>query len=208
MTTVDYDYLVKTVVVGDSGVGKSCLLKRFADNEFDDSYVSTIGVDFAIKTIDMQGKVAKLQLWDTAGQERFQGITTSYYRGAHAIMVVCDVTELSSLWHVDKWMKEIRTYAGDDTPVVLVGNKTDLKAKRVVSEEMMLKKAGEYDLPYVETSAKNAVNVEKCFRTLVEEYISRPGQFISTKPSNSPSSGINIETSSSSSSLFSCCTIQ
>merc|ERR1711898_6342 len=100
----EYDYLFKLLLIGDSGVGKSCLLLRFADDTYSESYISTIGVDFKIRTIEHDGKRIKLQIWDTAGQERFRTITSSYYRGAHGIIVVYDVTELDTFHAVERWM--------------------------------------------------------------------------------------------------------
>merc|ERR1712164_51540 len=119
----EYDYLFKLLLIGDSGVGKSCLLLRFADDTYSESYISTIGVDFKIRTIEHDGKTIKLQIWDTAGQERFRTITSSYYRGAHGIIVVYDVTDQDSFDNVARWITEIERFAGQDVNKMMVGNK-------------------------------------------------------------------------------------
>ena len=126
------DYLFKLLLIGDSGVGKSCLLLRFADDTYTESYISTIGVDFKIRTIELDKKTIKLQIWDTAGQERFRTITSSYYRGAHGIIVVYDCTDQDSFNNVKQWLEEIDRYACDNVNKLLVGNKCDLTAKKVV----------------------------------------------------------------------------
>ena len=128
----EYDYLFKLLLIGDSGVGKSCLLLRFADDTYTESYISTIGVDFKIRTIELDGKTIKLQIWDTAGQERFRTITSSYYRGAHGIIVVFDVTDQESFNNVKQWLHEIDRYASADVKKLLVGNKCDLTTKKQV----------------------------------------------------------------------------
>ncbi|CAN6580549.1 unnamed protein product [Malus baccata var. baccata] len=133
--TPEYDYLFKLLLIGDSGVGKSCLLLRFADDSYLDSYISTIGVDFKIRTVEQDGKTIKLQIWDTAGQERFRTITSSYYRGAHGIIVVYDVTDQESFNNVKQWLNEIDRYASENVNKLLVGNKCDLTANKVVSYE-------------------------------------------------------------------------
>jgi len=122
----EYDYLFKLLLIGDSGVGKSCMLLRFADDTYTESYISTIGVDFKIRTISLDGKTIKLQIWDTAGQERFRTISSTYYRGAHGIIVVYDITNHESFANVKRWLTEIDKYARENVNKLLVGNKSDL----------------------------------------------------------------------------------
>ncbi|XP_035495559.1 ras-related protein Rab-35b isoform X2 [Scophthalmus maximus] len=109
----DYDYLFKLLIIGDSGVGKSSLLLRFADNTFSGSYITTIGVDFKIRTVEINGEKVKLQIWDTAGQERFRTITSTYYRGTHGVIVVYDVTSAESFVNVKRWLHEINQNCDD-----------------------------------------------------------------------------------------------
>jgi len=172
----DYDYLLKIVMIGDSGVGKSCLLKRFSTNEFNDTYISTIGVDFEIQTLDIDGKIVKLQIWDTAGQERFHNITTSYYRGAHCIMLVYDVTNSDSFRNLNRWMGQIKNYASKGTQFLIVGNKADLQGSptrvdfddacdyaKLTSEEV------DKDVDVIETSAKSGYQVNQAFSKLARQ---------------------------------------
>ncbi|KAJ8444340.1 hypothetical protein Cgig2_019898 [Carnegiea gigantea] len=144
------DYLFKLLLIGDSGVGKSCLLLRFAK----------------IRTVEQDGKTIKLQIWDTAGQERFRTITSSYYRGAHGIIVVYDTTDQDSFNNVKQWLNEIDRYASDNVNKLLVGNKCDLTANRAVSYETAKAFADEIGIPFMETSAKNATNVEQAFMAM------------------------------------------
>jgi len=174
------------VLVGDSGVGKSCLLKRFASKEWDPQYISTIGVDFEILNLTVHNKNVRLQIWDTAGQERFQNITTSYYRGAHAIMVVYDVTSEDSFNSVRKWLSAVETYCTSNVSVMLVGNKSDLTDDRQVqwdtaqqfAESLQLLSSSSNQLrdkakgiPILETSAKANVNVTEAFTNLAENAV-------------------------------------
>jgi len=169
----EYDYLFKLLLIGDSGVGKSCLLLRFADDTYTDSYISTIGVDFKIRTVELEGKTVKLQIWDTAGQERFRTITSSYYRGAHGIIVVYDVTDAESFQNVKTWLNEIDRYANENVNKLLVGNKSDLTEKKVVDYQTAKAFADEIGVPFLETSAKNATNVENAFMTMAAEIKTR-----------------------------------
>jgi Ras-related protein Rab-1A len=172
----EYDYLFKLLLIGDSGVGKSCLLLRFADNTYTDSYISTIGVDFKIRTLEIDGKTVKLQIWDTAGQERFRTITSSYYRGAHGIIVVYDVTDKVSFNNVKQWLGEIDRYACQSVNKLLVGNKADLVEKKVVDYNEAKEFAEGLQISFLETSAKSAQNVEEAFMTMtrqIKERVSR-----------------------------------
>jgi len=169
----EYDYLFKLLLIGDSGVGKSCLLLRFADDTYTESYISTIGVDFKIRTIELNGKTIKLQIWDTAGQERFRTITSSYYRGAHGIIVVYDITDQVSFNNVKQWLQEIDRYACENVNKLLVGNKSDLTNKRVVDHNTAKEFADSLGIPFLETSAKNATNVEQAFMTMAGEIKNR-----------------------------------
>jgi len=177
MSTInpEYDYLFKLLLIGDSGVGKSCLLLRFADDTYTESYISTIGVDFKIRTIELEGKTIKLQIWDTAGQERFRTITSSYYRGAHGIIVVYDVTDQESFNNVKQWLQEIERYACESVNKLLVGNKSDLTTKKVVDWTTAKEYADSLAIPFLETSAKNATNVEQAFMTMAAEIKNRVG---------------------------------
>lgn len=167
----DYDHLFKLVLIGDSGVGKSCLLLRFADNAFTESYISTIGVDFRFRTVKVDKNTVKLQIWDTAGQERFRTITSAYYRGADGIIMVYDVTNQESFNHVADWLTEVNRYASEGTCKLLVGNKSDRTDSRVVSTEDAQAYAENLNIPFLETSAKNADNVEQAFLTMAQELI-------------------------------------
>lgn len=159
----DYDYLFKLLLIGDSGVGKSCLLLRFAENAYSQDYVSTIGVDFKIRTIELDGKTIKLQIWDTAGQERFKTITSSYYRGAHGIIIVYDVTDQESFNNVNQWLQEIDRYATSSVQKLLVGNKSDLTDKKVVDFVTAKEFADARGIQLLETSAAESTNVEQAF---------------------------------------------
>ncbi|KAI4168663.1 MAG: hypothetical protein LQ343_006244 [Gyalolechia ehrenbergii] len=171
----EYDYLFKLLLIGDSGVGKSCLLLRFADDTYTESYISTIGVDFKIRTIELDGKTVKLQIWDTAGQERFRTITSSYYRGAHGICVVYDVTDMDSFNNVKQWLQEIDRYATEGVNKLLVGNKSDMSDKKVVEYTVAKEFADSLGIPFLETSAKNASNVEQAFLTMARQIKERMG---------------------------------
>lgn len=164
-----FDILLKILLIGDMGVGKSCLLLRYSDDIFNAAHVSTIGVDFKIRTVVKDEKVIKLQIWDTAGQERFRTITQSYYKGAHGVIVVYDVTKRDSFSNLSTWFADVRESSEPDVCCLIVGNKCDLEKQRQVTREMGENFASEHGFPFVETSAKNAVNVETAFAQMVDE---------------------------------------
>uniref|UniRef100_A0A3Q3DBM0 RAB1A, member RAS oncogene family a n=1 Tax=Hippocampus comes TaxID=109280 RepID=A0A3Q3DBM0_HIPCM len=145
------------------------------DDTYTESYISTIGVDFKIRTIELDGKTIKLQIWDTAGQERFRTITSSYYRGAHGIIVVYDVTDQESFNNVKQWLQEIDRYASENVNKLLVGNKCDLTTKKVVDYTTAKEFADSLAIPFLETSAKSATNVEQAFMTMAAEIKKRMG---------------------------------
>lgn len=159
----EYDYIFKLLMIGDSGVGKSSLMNRFSDNLFNETYINTIGVDFKIRTIELNGKVVKLQIWDTAGQERFRTIVSSYYRGAHGIMIVFDITDRDSFANVNMWIEEIKKYTTSHVKNILIGNKTDFENERQVNYADAKEYSDNNNMIYIETSAKTALNVEKSF---------------------------------------------
>ena len=161
-----YDCLFKLLLIGDSGVGKSCLLLRFADNTYNDSYISTIGVDFKIRNITLDDKKVKLQIWDTAGQERFRTISSSYYRGVHGIALVYDVTDPESFNNINQWVEEVKRYASEHVKCILVGAKSDLKITQKVDYATAKEYADSMGWPFFETSAKNDVNVTEMFTAL------------------------------------------
>ncbi|XP_020977898.1 ras-related protein RABE1c isoform X2 [Arachis ipaensis] len=167
----DYDYLIKLLLIGDSGVVKSCLLLRFSDGSFTTSFISTIGIDFKIRTIELDGKRIKLQIWDTAGQERFRTITTAYYHGAMAILLVYDVTDEASFNNIRNWIRNIEQHASDNVNKILVGNKADMdESKRAVPTAKGQALADEYGIKFFfETSAKTNMNVEDVFFSIARD---------------------------------------
>ena len=165
----EYEFIFKVLLLGNSNVGKSSLFLRFVDDIWNDTFVPTIGVDFKIKTLEIDQKKIKMQIWDTAGQERFKNIIASYYRGAHGILLIYDVTEKDSFKNLSNWLIEIEKNANKNVLKVLIGNKTDLEEKRVISYNQGKEFADMYGIKYIETSAKKNMNVREAFETLGRE---------------------------------------
>ncbi|XP_018016490.1 ras-related protein Rab-30 isoform X2 [Hyalella azteca] len=164
----DYKFLFKVVLIGNAGVGKTCLVRRFTQGLFPPGQGATIGVDFMIKTVEIEGEKIKLQIWDTAGQERFRSITQSYYRSAHALILVYDISSQPTFDCLPGWLREIEQYASCKVLRVLVGNKTDREDRELpthVGEEF----AHTHNMYFIETSAKEADNVEKLFIEIAKE---------------------------------------
>jgi Ras-related protein Rab-1A len=180
MSVTDYDYLFKVLIIGNSGVGKSCLLLRFAEDMFSNNYISTVGVDFKIGKLNVDSKSVKLQIWDTAGQERFRTITKSYYHGSNGIVVVYDITDRESFDQVQHWMSEIDAHASSDVCRLLVGNKADLSDKRAVKSDEGSALARQHGIPFLETSAKDSSNVEGMFRTMASAMMKKAGGLAAT----------------------------
>ena len=164
----DYDLMFKLVVVGNTAVGKSALLVQYAESAFQESYVSTIGIDFKVRTIDVEGQRVKLQIWDTAGQERFQTIGAAYYRNTHGVIVVYDVTERDSFKAVENWIRKIRQNCEETVKIVLVGNKDDDPSSKVVQTNEAEEFANQMNIKLFETSAKENVNVDEMFYCVAE----------------------------------------
>ncbi|CAD8114469.1 unnamed protein product [Paramecium primaurelia] len=162
-----YDLLIKILLIGNSGVGKTQILLRYTENQFKTSFLSTIGIDFKIKKIQVDEKVVKMQIWDTAGQERYQTITQTYYKGAMGIILVFAVNDKETFNDIDKWMNQIKQHASDNIIKVLIGNKTDLP-DRCITYEQALKMAQKYNIPYFETSAKDGTNINDTFQQIAK----------------------------------------
>uniref|UniRef100_A0A8C1WTA9 small monomeric GTPase n=1 Tax=Cyprinus carpio TaxID=7962 RepID=A0A8C1WTA9_CYPCA len=163
----EYDYLFKVVLIGDSGVGKSNLLSRFTRNEFNLESKSTIGVEFATRSIQVDGKTVKAQIWDTAGQERYRAITSAYYRGAVGALLVYDIAKHLTYENVERWLKELRDHADSNIVIMLVGNKSDLRHLRAVPTDEARAFAEKNGLSFLETSALDSTNVETAFQTIL-----------------------------------------
>jgi Ras-related protein Rab-11A len=166
---VKEDYKLKLVVVGDSGVGKTNLIKRFANNTFNSNSKATVGVEFLSKSFKINNTVFKIEIWDTAGQERYKSITAAYYKGAKGALVVYDITSKISFENIDKWMLEIKEKSSKDLKLMIIGNKSDLKDGRQVSNEEAMRKAKDTGIALMETSALDSTNVKEAFHDLLKE---------------------------------------
>lgn len=169
--TKDYDYLLKFLMVGDGGVGKSSFLLRYCDDSWTDTYISTIGVDFKIASTKQFGLSLKLQIWDTAGPERFRTITSAYYRGAHGLLLFCDSSEDTSLSQLEHWFTQIRRHAAENVPLVLVGTKSDLSRPYESFESDVANWAEKHNIEYVLTSAKTGEGVTNAVDMLIQKVI-------------------------------------
>ncbi|KAM9444570.1 ras-related protein Rab-43 [Clarias gariepinus] len=175
-TDDNYDFVFKIVLVGDVGVGKTCVVQRFKTGNFIERQGNTIGVDFTMKTMEMQGKRVKLQIWDTAGQERFRTITQSYYRSTNGAIITYDITKKASFMAVPRWMEDIKKYGGTNIATLLIGNKSDLTEERDVSFEEAQAMAHQLDfISAIETSAKDSSNVDEAFNQMAAELMLRHG---------------------------------
>ncbi|KAF6170327.1 hypothetical protein GIB67_043017 [Kingdonia uniflora] len=163
------DYVFKIVLIGDSAVGKSQILSRFARNEFSLDSKATIGVEFQTRTLQIQNKSVKAQIWDTAGQERYRAVTSAYYRGAVGAMLVYDITKRQTFDHIPRWLEELRSHADKNIVIILIGNKSDLENQRAVPTEDAKEFAQKEGLFFLETSALEATNIETAFSTILTE---------------------------------------
>jgi len=194
----EYDFLYKVVLIGDSGVGKSNLLSRFTRNEFNLETKSTIGVEFATRSIQADGKTIKAQIWDTAGQERYRAITSAYYRGAVGALLVYDIAKNVTFKNVERWLGELRENAANNIVIMLVGNKSDLRHLREVPTDTAKEFSEKNNLLFIETSALDSSNVELAFQNILTEIYhqsARPNIASGAASSDAPGSGTAINIS-------------
>lgn len=197
METKDYDFLCKVVLIGDSGVGKSNLLSRFTRNEFNSETNATIGVEFATKSVEVDGTIIKAQIWDTAGQERYRAIISAYYRGAVGALIVYDITQLTTFTNVERWLIELRENSSENVVIMLVGNKSDVKHLREITTPIAKAFAELNGLFFIETSALDSTNVELAFQSILIEIYRRsmtigPENYINDNEDVSPSIPIDL----------------
>eukprot|EP01114_Cavostelium_apophysatum_P011110 TRINITY_DN2529_c1_g1_i2.p1 TRINITY_DN2529_c1_g1~~TRINITY_DN2529_c1_g1_i2.p1 ORF type:complete len:220 (+),score=44.86 TRINITY_DN2529_c1_g1_i2:94-753(+) len=195
------DFAFKVLIVGESGVGKSALLLRFADGNYTDQFYSTVGVDFKCKGIAVDDRFCSLKIWDTAGQERYRNITSGYYRGAHGILLCFDLTDSYSFQRVKNWVTDIKRFSGDNVPATLVGLKGDLTSKRVIDRDEAAQLAKSLGMDYLEASSKTGQGVDETFDALTRMMIRVHGKSMSQRKEGVPIGKTPKK------SLFSMCTI-
>ncbi|KAJ5070771.1 gtp-binding protein yptm2 [Anaeramoeba ignava] len=184
----NYDYLFKIILLSERGMGKSCLLLRYTDGTYSDSYISTIGVDFKIKGFELNGKKFKLQIWEPAGSERFLTLTRSYYRGAHGIIILYDTTNQESFDDLKKWIKEIQEKGPDDANIMIMGTKIDLVSQKVIDTETGKNFAEQLGYSFFETSSKENINIDEAFELLTNQIYQRVKQIPQEKPKSNQNS--------------------
>ena len=200
-------YKFKVVVVGDSGVGKTNLIKRFVSNEFKSDSKATVGVEFLSKNFIINGEIFKIEIWDTAGQERYKSITTAYYKGAKGAMIVYDVTNQTSFDNVDKWYNEIKEKASKNINLIVIGNKNDLIDKKIINSESSIEKAKSFGIAIMETSALSASNVKEAFYLILKEMYKSVKSMISDgdKKENVQGNGVQLNTTEKTKKKKKCC---
>ncbi|KAG1464772.1 hypothetical protein G6F46_002315 [Rhizopus delemar] len=199
MSNYNYNYIIKYIIIGDTGVGKSCILLQFTDKRFMPAHDLTIGVGFGTRFVTVNDQQTKLQIWDTAGQESFRSITRSYYRGAAGALLVYDITRRETFENLSVWLEDARQHANPNTVIMLIGNKSDLEGQRQVSREEAERFAQEHDLFFLETSAKLADNIEEAFVKTAEEIQKKIAS--GTIDLNSESNGVKLAPSQGGTSL-------
>ena len=166
-STNEIDLVFKILLLGDSEVGKSCFLMRYSDNVFIDNYITTIGLDYKLKSVKLDnGKTIKVQLWDTAGQDKYRTIAKNYFKGSHGILLLYDITKTNSFENIREWIRDIKEEVSEKAIIFLIGNKIDLEEQRKISKEKGVELAEEYKIPFFEASAKSGENVDEVFKAL------------------------------------------
>ena len=168
-----FDYTFKIVMIGDSGVGKSCILLRFADDKFNENFYATIGVDFRFKNVMVDDKSVKLQIWDTAGQERFKTITSAYYRGADGIIIVYDITDRNSFAHIKDWLDDVNKYTDDNPLKIIVGNKIDLIKDKQINNNDMKTMTAQTGIEIIECSANYSIKINELMEIMTKKLIEK-----------------------------------
>ena len=168
-----YDFQAKILTIGESGVGKTCIISRFTKDEFSLNHLATIAIDFKLKRIQTKDKTIKLQIWDTAGQERFNTLTTGFFKGSDGIILVYSVIDQNSFDCVSKWMTQIRNLSPSDVKVILVGNKSDCHSERIITKDQGIAVAEQYNIPFFESSAKTGENVKEIFEKMSDLVLDR-----------------------------------
>ena len=176
MADEEYDMIFKVVLIGDSGVGKTNILSRYVRDDFSIETKSTVGVEFGSKVLKVNNTSIKIQIWDTAGQEQYKSITKAYYKGARGAFVVYDITRKETFSSVEKWVDELKNNGDEGVCIILLGNKCDLEDQRQVSTEEAMRKSELYKIALCETSAMQAVNIDKAFTIMVEEIMKQIGK--------------------------------
>ena len=163
----DSDLVFKILLLGDSEVGKSCFLMRYSENVFIENYITTIGLDYKLKTVKLDtGKTIKVQLWDTAGQDKYRTIAKNYYKGSHGILLLYDITKQSSFDNIREWVRDIKEEVNEKAILFLIGNKIDMEDQRKIPKEKGVELAEEFKIPFFEASAKSGENVDEVFKAL------------------------------------------
>ncbi|KAL5013215.1 hypothetical protein ScPMuIL_007485 [Solemya velum] len=199
-----FDYLFKIVLIGDAGVGKTCVVQRFKSGTYVEKHGSTIGVDFTMKTLQIDGKLVKLQIWDTAGQERFRTITQSYYRSANGVVIAYDLTKRASFDNIPRWLDDVKRYAGSNLVQLLIGNKRDMESLREVNITEAKTLAQHYNmLDSIETSAKDNTNIDEVFFKMAKDLKRRYGGDVTLD--NSSSDNIRLSSKPVAGGWSACC---
>ena len=174
-----FSVFFKILLIGDLGVGKSCVILRYVEGDFPGNIMSSIGVDFKTKQIDLDDRLIKLQIWDTAGHEKFRTITTSYYKSAHAIIILYDITQKASFDHIRNWITEIDKFGKQGVLKVIVGNKLDMENNRKITKEVAENLALKYGIKLWEVSAKDNTNIEEMFLDTIKTLLEKNSKIIS-----------------------------
>jgi Ras-related protein Rab-8A len=195
-----HDYNSKILLIGDSAVGKTSIMMRYVNDKFSSSFITTIGIDFVTKIIDVAGNKIRLQIWDTAGQERFRSITTSYFNGADIVIIIYDICDESSFENVGYWMDTIKKSTTDSTGIILVGNKIDMETSRRVSSKDGIELAKKYNVPFFECSAKKDIKVDSIFEEAGKLHLANFNNIIKSRKSS-----VNIKNKIKQSDKEKCC---